>query len=67
MYVVGLLELAGATLILIPAVARYGFGILIFVMCGAIVTHVMSGEIAIAGRARVSGTSVEPFQSSAST
>ena len=48
MYVVGLLELAGATLILIPAVARYGFGILIFVMCGAIVTHVMSGEIAMA-------------------
>lgn len=47
MYVVGLLELAGAMLILIPAAARFGFGILIFVMCGAIITHLMAGEIAM--------------------
>ena len=48
MYVVGLLELAGALLILIPTAARFGFVVLIFVMCGAIVTHLMSGEIAMA-------------------
>jgi putative oxidoreductase len=47
MYVVGLLELAGAFLILIPAAARFGFGVLIFVMCGAMFTHLMAGEIAM--------------------
>jgi uncharacterized membrane protein YphA (DoxX/SURF4 family) len=47
MYVVGLIELAGAFLILIPGAARFGFFVLIFVMCGAIVTHLMSGEIAM--------------------
>lgn len=47
MYVVGLLEIGGAMLILIPAAARFGFFVLMFVMCGAIVTHLMSGEIAM--------------------
>ena|SRR5688572_17163088 len=47
MYVVGVMELAGAFLILIPSAARAGFFILIFVMCGAIVTHLMAGEIAM--------------------
>lgn len=47
MYVVGLLELAGAFFILVPALARFGFGILMFVMCGAIITHLMAGEPAM--------------------
>ena len=48
MYVVGLLELAGAFLILIPTAARFGFALLIFVMCGAVVTHLMDGEVGFA-------------------
>jgi uncharacterized membrane protein YphA (DoxX/SURF4 family) len=48
MYVVGLLELSGAFLILIPTAARFGFAMLIFVMCGAVVTHLMDGEIGFA-------------------
>jgi putative oxidoreductase len=48
MYVIGLMEIAGALAILVPAAARAGFAILLFVMCGAVVTHVIAGEIAAA-------------------
>src|SRR5262245_58520859 len=44
MYIVGILELAGALLIMIPGAARFGFGVLIFIMCGAIITHLIAGQ-----------------------
>ena len=42
--VVGLLEVSGAILLLIPRFAIYGVGILITVMLGAVYTHVANGE-----------------------
>ena|SRR5712692_1624499 len=41
---IGLLEVSGAILLLIPRFAIYGVGILISVMFGAAYTHVANGE-----------------------
>src|SRR5712691_3793969 len=41
---IGLLEVSGAILLLIPRFAIYGVGILIVVMLGAAYTHVANGE-----------------------
>ena len=41
---IGLLEVSGAILLLIPRFAIYGVGILIAVMLGAAYTHVANGE-----------------------
>jgi uncharacterized membrane protein YphA (DoxX/SURF4 family) len=41
---IGLLEVGGAILLLVPRFAIYGVGILIAVMLGAAYTHVANGE-----------------------
>ena len=41
---IGLLEVSGAILLLIPRFAIYGVGILIAVMLGAAYTHIANGE-----------------------
>ena len=43
-YLTGILEVAGAVLIVIPATRFYGATLLTFVMAGAIFTHVRSGQ-----------------------
>lgn len=45
MYVVGIIEVAAAILILPRATARFGFGLLMLTMCGAIVTHIVAGQL----------------------
>ena len=44
LYLIGLVELSGAILLLLPRYAIYGVGILIVVMLGAAYTHVTNGE-----------------------
>lgn len=48
MYIVGIIEVAAAILILPRATARFGFGLLMLTMCGAIVTHVVAGQLLLA-------------------
>lgn len=49
MYVTGLLEVLGAGLLIVPAVRFFGGLLLGCVMVGAIGTHLMHGEITMAG------------------
>jgi putative oxidoreductase len=49
MYVTGVLEAIGAVLVLIPAVAGIGAGLLACVMAGAIISHLTHGQAAIVG------------------
>ena len=71
--VIGVAELLGALLLLIPRTARYGAGLLVLVMAGAAFTHIRAGEwpnLAVnalfaagllwVGRARSGGPSVPP-------
>ena len=41
---IGLLEVSGAILLLVPRFAAYGVGVLIAIMLGAAYTHVANGE-----------------------
>ncbi|MBI1930713.1 DoxX family protein [Candidatus Poribacteria bacterium] len=47
MYVTGLVEVAGAALVLVPATRFYGAALLVCTMLGAIVTHLKAGELAM--------------------
>lgn len=54
--VTGLLEMAGAALILVPRTAVYGGSIIAVVMIGALGTHVMAGELPNIGVTAVLGS-----------
>jgi putative oxidoreductase len=47
MYVIGLLEIAGAILVLVPRVAYVGAGLLACVMVGAVFSHLTHGQAAM--------------------
>ncbi len=49
MFVTGLIEIAGAVLVVIPRTSRIGAGLLICVMVGAIFSHVSHGQAAMIG------------------
>lgn len=49
MYVTGLLEVAGAVLVLVPRLAFAGAGLLVFIMLGAITAHLTHGQAAMIG------------------
>ncbi len=46
LYVTGLVEVAGAVLLLVPTVRLYGAALLACTMLGATVTHLRAGEMA---------------------
>ncbi len=48
-YVTGLVEVAAALLIVLPATRFYGAALLVCTMLGAVATHVMAGESSMLG------------------
>ena len=44
MYAVGVVEVVGAVMLLVPRVRRAGAGLLLIVMLGAVATHAANGE-----------------------
>lgn len=44
-YVVGIVELVGPLMLLVPRVARFGAGVLALLMVAVIATHAMAGEL----------------------
>jgi uncharacterized membrane protein YphA (DoxX/SURF4 family) len=49
MYVTGLLEVAGAVLVLVPRLAFVGAGLLVCIMLGALAAHLSHGQAAMIG------------------